>query len=752
MNSDLLIKVLKAAGLLLFVRAGIYLFDYTSWSKPFTEELLINDRIWLDFWALAFVAALVIAYNTNLRLRFRSLLMIALLGVFGFVAVSLILDGTPFGTNAYWGDQKFRTAMITHYFAFGNWGDMYYKDLPSFYPPIYYYLLAIVAKVTSLKPFMMLKAGTLAIYLVWPFLLYFLWRRVLSPMRAFGVTLATFLFCSAMKSIPFSAPHAFIGNSAFIPFWLHYIERVGVKRSDWKFYLIGGIIGAAIFMTYYYGFFIGGLLLIIHALTENRYLSLKLNKRFALLPTIIVLAISAVLSTPFWLPLLVSVISNGYNPAQQRWHHSGSVGIGFPFLSMTFPALAYLIAICYSIRMRRQSVYRALLLLLVTIPLFYLIGTYLGAVDHPINLIKANEFLIVLAGPFVGLMFMALLRRIDKRRKRTRLIPGLLTVSLLIILLHNFNNYAAHDFVRKARAEVFPSWRFDPNDAERQKGKVFLTGYEELMSFKPVYSFIAHNEHYSNPASRFTERFEMLSLLQRVQDPRLFHYVLRHNRFDAVDYFMPRRDGDGFRHWVSLSNYPNRHAGHNLLFDTSLVTDSTLFIRRNGDNLYELTAENSYDTSPIQIGAKNSRTDSMLVLASLHNLVGYVRPEHQRTVRSHIPDIDMSWRQLTSKSWPHSLADSVVLLSIVSATAGDTVNLFLLFRSECPAMDRCRILLATNDNEEGVPLLFEKKVDQWRKGDLVFGSVQLPLNQLEQKYRVRLIYRNEEMAEAEFEI
>ncbi|UCD18249.1 MAG: arabinofuranosyltransferase, partial [Candidatus Zixiibacteriota bacterium] len=167
--------------LLLF---AFYLFLYSLPGKRFSEELLITDMIWLDAWGLASYMVLVVVWAAKMHWRLKARLLVAIFSVYGFITVCLILDGTPFGMNAYWGDQKFRQAMILKLIEFFPPVDFYYRDLPPFYPPVYYFLLSLVGRVFSLEAFRMIKAGTMLIYLVGPFLLYLMWRRIVSPFQA----------------------------------------------------------------------------------------------------------------------------------------------------------------------------------------------------------------------------------------------------------------------------------------------------------------------------------------------------------------------------------------------------------------------------------------------------------------------------------------------------------------------------------------------------------------------------------------
>lgn len=237
-------------GLFGYALLAAYLLKYSLISAGFNEERFITDHIWLDSWAMMFFAIVVVIWRSGFSWRSKGLLILAALSVYGVVEIALMYAGTPYGLNAYWGDMQFRIAMILKFIGFLKPGDFYYKALPAFYPPLYYFLLSVYARLFTIEAYKMLKIGSMLIYAFGPFLLYFFWRKLVSPFQAFLVTLSTFLICSFSGSSIQSVPHAFLANSFFIPWWLFFVERIGHSRKSWRFYLEGGIIGAAIFSTY----------------------------------------------------------------------------------------------------------------------------------------------------------------------------------------------------------------------------------------------------------------------------------------------------------------------------------------------------------------------------------------------------------------------------------------------------------------------------------------------------------------------
>ncbi|MFH1373632.1 MAG: arabinofuranosyltransferase [bacterium] len=713
-------RTLTILGLLVIsLVVGLSLFISSLQGKSFNEEQLVWDAIWLDAWALLFALTVLIIWGSPLSWRVKAPLLIGTFSCYGLVTVSLFFNGTPFGMNGCWGDQKFRMAMILKFSTWWIPGDFYYKDLPSFYPPVYYYLLSLGARILSVEAFKMIKVGSIVIYLVGPTVLYLMWRQMLSRNRALLVVLATFLFCSQGKIMPLSAPHAFVANAMFIPWWLYYIEQVKRPLRGRRQYLVGALIGAAIFSTYIYPFFIGAFLLLLRATFLRKWVA-RGESQFRWKSALTVLSFSAVLSAPFWLPLLISLITFGSGASERGWHHMGSTGILFSFQSFSIPGMAFLAALYYLLRHRVSPVYRALLMLTGATMVFYLPGAFLGAVGEPVNLIKANEFMIVMAGPVVGLAAAAMVRagRLHHRRGlATVVVIGLLS----LVFLHNFNGLIKHPMVKTARTTRAPGCGVDPGEMSSRVGSVFLTAQEELFAFYPVYAFIAINQHYSHPASQYLDRYRMLHLLQGISDPGLFHLALRHNRFDAVDYFLPRQKEGQFQILLALSNYPNRYSHQTLVYDTTLLSDTTLFRKEKGEHLYKVL-DNAQQDNPIPV----STPSDWQQLLRLHLLRGYLNDTGQELLDKRL-DIDRAgWRRLIDDETDRSFGDRIELLDAYAVRDGDSLHLLLAFYVADHFYSDQKVFVhlypghgeTMFDNFDFTPT---PPVRSWKKGDIVFN-------------------------------
>ncbi|MDZ4723885.1 MAG: arabinofuranosyltransferase [candidate division Zixibacteria bacterium] len=741
---------IRKHGLLSGLLTAFFLFGLglIIWSWPlriYTEDRLIYDLMWLDAWGLSFCLATIFVWVSKLSTTTKVYLGLMCLSLYGVVTVSLIFDGTDFPDNSYWGDNKFRLAMILKFATVSAVKDYYYKDLPLFYPPIYYWLLAFFSKLMSIDAYKMMKIGSQYIYLLSPPLLFVMWRRILDPFRAFLVAALTVLICSSDNPLQLYRPHAFLGNSFFLPWWLLYIEQVKPKKEDWKFYVSGGLIGAIIFATYFYAFFIGALAIVARS-TIFRKWSLINPPTFSLTRAWAILALGALISFPYWLPSMQSVWEFGSDRSRGDWHHSGSTGISFSFLSFSLVGLLFLAGIFYGIKRRRTSLNRGLLVLLAAVPIYFLIGSVLGALDHPINLIKSQDFLQFLAAPLIGLWVAAMIRA-DRFRIKARFIVPAAVVVLLVVLVSRFGNHIREVSVKTARTAQVQTWNTDPDEMRQRAGSVFLSGHEEFFVFYPVYTFISINEVYSHPAARFIQRYELLYLTQFISDPYLFNIVLRHNKYDAVDYFMPRKVNDQLEVTIALSHYPNLLAVRNLHYPPGFLYDSTLFRKQTGDLLFEVmpnAVSPGYDSNYYGLDVtKNPRGWSRLGM-----IRSYLTETGQKLWDERIGMATPPLSEIVKLEPDHSFDNKIHLLSMNIYAAYDSLYLTSIIRINRDLHEDYRVLFHLYPKDKSEPMLnydfaTSDSTIHWRTGDMKLLSRTIPKAACDFDYHIGFFSKEE---------
>ena len=479
-------------------------------------------------------------------------------------------------------------------------------------------------------------------------------------------------------------------------------------------------------MTYYYPFFIGALLLLVRMTILRRWTYLNSPVPFRVRPAFCVLLSSALLSAPFWLPLLISMIVYGNNAAQQEWHHMGSVGIAFKYHAFSFTGITFLVSIYFGLRRRMTRLNRGLLLLLGTVSFYYFIGTTLGAMGKPINLIKANEFLLVLAGSFIGLMVATVMRTSLLHRGRGKAIALIIT-ALFPIFLHGFNRLIRHPMVKTARTTWGVSWGLDKDEMVHRQGSVFLSAHEALTAFYPVYNFIAHNQHYAHPASRHIQRFRFLHNLQVTQEPYLFNLALTHNRFDHVDFFMPRKKDGRFQILQGLSNYPDRYADQALNYNMAVISDTTLFRKEKGEHLY-CVLDLGKDIK--EYHGRTSEYD-LVDLTRLRMLRDDLDSTGQIRMDKYMGPLWSNWCYLTPSDGSTNFDNRIELLNAFSISRNDSLHFLFAFYVADQFYQDHRIFLhvypgygeASFDNYD---FASTPKVKDWEKGDIVVCERTIP--------------------------
>ncbi len=420
-----------------------------------------------------------------------------------------------------------------------------------------------------------------------PFALYRLWRTVVSPTRALFISCAVMLVDIGGNFMLVNVPYAFLANSLFVPWWLHYLEGIGERNSSTRDWAIGSVLGAFLFATYFYPFFILALWIVARITATAARIKLLAYDARTFVRSCAILLGAAAISSPYWFPVMRSVYHFGSDRSRGDWHHAGSPGVTFPFLDLTPIGIILMLAVGFALWRNRSRWARMLIFMVGTCLLYFLVGSVLGALDRPVNLIKCREFSWAVLAPLVGLGGYTLYAQARAGRSAIFLAYGVAIVAS-IFAVRGLSSLARSSAIDTAIKTQVPDFRISPEDTRALSGSVLLSSNEEIFAFVPAYAFICVNEHYSHPASRFALRYDFLNILQRAKNPWLLHLALRHNVFDPIDYVMPEKRGDSYYFTTALSTYPDRLKQVETRFDAVLLQDTALFTRITGPNLHRV--------------------------------------------------------------------------------------------------------------------------------------------------------------------
>jgi galactan 5-O-arabinofuranosyltransferase len=712
-----------------FCFIGLLVVQYFQQIPATSQEMRNYGFMGLDFWNLLFVFAVVLLWVIPGALPSKRIAMLFILGVYGAIALSLVFAPSPFPDNGFCGDQKFRMAMIERFTSSGWPTDYYFKGLPIFYPPVYYLVLGLLGKLTSHHGYEMLQIGLKLLFLFMPFLLFWMWRKIVSPTSAIFITSAIILIDVAGSFMLVGVPHAFISNSLFIPWWLYYIQGIGCSpRFSWSTWISGSIIGALLLATYFYPFFILGFMLVIFTcLVISRSHSTILPVRNLHQVWFQILGVG-VFSAPYWFPNLLSIIHFGMDRSRGDFYHSNSGGLGFPFLEFNWIGLIGAAGILFALWRVRSRILRSLLWLLAVCLGFYLLGSLLGAIDFSLNLTKDREFTWAVMTTLIGLSIFSGVQWILHRRNGRIISIGTVTI-IMLICVRGMISFAHDSTVERSRTSNVLFSDLPSDFVLKLKDHVLLTYGEEIYAFIPIYAFINVNEHYAHPASRFALRYDFLHHLTGVRDSRVLNVAMRNNQFDAVDYLIPEHVGESFRFQVALSNYPNGLILKDLSFSASLLSDTSGFSQFPGFGLFEVRSDIT-SIPKVKIDASN-RCDSLIQMSHIAAIQDRLQPIGKDIIERSLPKEFPKCVRYLDASHPYWFDKKILLIDCHSFSFEDSIYLVMSFRINRQIPNPRRVYLHVFPEENDSELVnFDFPPDinssNWQVGDVITLCRTLP--------------------------
>ncbi len=493
-------------------------------------------------WLVVCTAVVLTILASRLPRGTKGLLIAVLVGSALMLGAAFILsanDFAPFGAAL---DQSHRTASITKFAAGWGWVDFAYKGLPASYPPLSFWVLGRLAALLSIAPWKMLKVDVLATAFLVPVLSWPLWRRVVGEVSGAAAVLAGALVFQAWYR-----PMAWLVVALFVPWWLWGVLGVGRSPARSRLELaVAAVIGAALLCTYYFPFFLGVLMLLVVLVLRRpaaaRGLALPPQN---LRDTGLVLGGTAVLSSPFWLPLAVSVLRYGYQSSFNRYYVSDFVDLRLRFLTFDVPGIVMLVGLVYLLLTARRSPISLALLGLLAAGLLYYVAGYVGVLANvPILSFQADEVIDAILGAAAGLalvdgwQFLVGSEWLRARFGRAGVTTAAVVAGVLLAFSLAQSAVSSIPYVNEQRASVYPATLLA--DFQRAAGgsvthRVVLTDLWQLPTFLPVYVFNWWDTQASSPSSRENDRTAFLDRLSQEQDPAAFSIALLHNVYDRID-------------------------------------------------------------------------------------------------------------------------------------------------------------------------------------------------------------------------
>lgn len=526
---------------------------------PFYDAI---SRIYIFFFAII----LYFIFSRDKWKGDRNNLAIATLSIFYSTFLFFLFLPTPYGLNGIFGDSLFRTAYITKFSYHWDLIDFFYKDLPSFYSPLYFYILGKLTTIFNKEPYEMVKIGFILTAFFLPFVSFYFWSKIIPKKLAVLVTYFSFFGLNVILFL--HKADEFIALLLFVPWWLYYVGNIRNNGKDIWWYIWGGLIGAVIFQFAFLWFFIGCVSLILRLVL--RY---KLNKMWNIF---VMLALTALFSSYFWGRLLLSITKNGIDSFQNRAFQPYMVQFPFPFFEISVIGVLLFIGLIGLIYFFKKSeLFSSIGLLLFSCYLWYILGYFGIILNSPILHSKMTymiDYLLIIS-------FILTLNGIYDFLKRNLTINPHFVIILLLVLMIFFGEVSLIPIkhtkqYKDSLTQELPVELLETIKLIDYKDKVFLTSYQPIFAYLPVYGFISPVAHYSHPAGQFSERVEFLEKLSNINDSYELLINFRNNKFDRIDYLLLREENNIFILYIIEDDFPVKmRKRKDIQFDNSLFDD-----------------------------------------------------------------------------------------------------------------------------------------------------------------------------------
>jgi galactan 5-O-arabinofuranosyltransferase len=591
-------------GLTALAAMGWLLLETTPPASTGDPTVDVAARLWLVLCTIAGVALVA----SPLPARAKGIMVAAVAGGALLVGAALVLSANDFAPIGAVLDQSTRTALITKYANHWGWVDFAYAKLPVYYPPLSFWIFGRLAALFSIAPWKMLKVETLTVAFVIPVLTWPMWSRIAGRAAATAAVVAGVLAFQAGGAQAWYRPHAWLGVALFVPWWLWAVMGIGRSRPTSRGQIVvAAAVGAAIFCIYYFPFFLGVIqLVLVYALArpaaKHGIDTRPRDPRRAAW----VVGGAAVLSSPYWLPMLISIARHGAQIAFNRWYTPEFVDLRFRFLTFDLIGIVMLFGLVYLLATSVKSPVSLALLGLLVAAFLYAAVDYLGILSNfPLLSFQANDVTDTVLSVAAGLgawqvwQFAtkdpALLARFGSFAVRATLA----TVAVILVFALAQLGMDNMPYVKEQREAQYPSALladFDRATQGKANNQVVFTDVSEIPVFENVFVFNWWDAHYMDPPALFNDRTDFMEALSRETNPTAFALAFAHNRYDTIHdvVFRPPSGDAPFQYTYTADAFPKGAVSKTITYEPNLFTNR-LFVRVDTPNLTVFRIDRGHD-------------------------------------------------------------------------------------------------------------------------------------------------------------
>lgn len=495
------------------------------------------------------------------------------------------------------GDELFTGAFLTRVLNGQIFSDFYYANLAPFYPPLYFWVTGTISRLFTNEAIIAAKIGILGAIFIW-FIGSYLWQKLFwnkidrskekiaiykSPWfwLLFPIIYLLSLDFDNIIVKPYETLTALFG---VILIGL-IAESFDWQKWNWKNYLFLGISGGLLFSTYYFWWFIFIPVLFYLALISQKK---KINLIRIILLGLVIFACSAI----YLIPLLLN-----YSHGLENWQAVFFVPTDFitfaPWQILSLKSLIFLAGIIGLIAFAKEKLIKANLAILITCFVYQFINLVifvLGA--KPMQCQKPFLFLGG-ATLCVGATYLAIYAWENYfKTLETKKIAAICAIVIFIPLLPMIKfvddpvvpsqiekDLTDSDFMQLAQI-------IEINVPDYQSRIWLTSGTPEINLYIPLNYYIAHNPHFSHPASIYTQRLNLVQKLSEAKTPEEFNSAINESQ-PLITGLVLIKDKESYPLAYWQDNYPNGGKELKINLSQNLITEE-YWQKVYSDNLWDI--------------------------------------------------------------------------------------------------------------------------------------------------------------------
>ena len=456
------------------------------------------------------------------------------------------------------------------------WKDFSYSNFTAFYPPLFFCLFGFLGSLLDFNGVQMAKLAAFVSLFLFPWLIYFIqkwyWNEKKEDINlphklVFFLTpiiISLFIDWDAFVQKPYE-----LLSVALSILWISFLVLdIRRKSFGWKSFLIYGITGGIIFMTYYLWLVFGAIAISFYALSVPKKEQIRFYLRL-----LGVGVITLLVSSPYIFPLIATYQVNGSENWQTILITSKGISLYAPMFEFVSLKSFLMLGGFFSLLFFYKREYIKILFFIFLSSYIWQTVGFLTVLlfDTPIQEFKGFYFLnrTVLAfalaygiGELWG--FLKKTKSFNKFEKPVLLV-ALLFLSTQMFFGFFIDNPKVQSRLVESRflsAPIADLVKFLEEDKEIEQKTILHSGIVELNAFLPINNFIYFNQHNSHPAALFSGRLSFIKNLSLSGNAEEFYNLSSSNFYSPIDRFILYKKDQGIYNLAfEIDNFPNLSKG-----------------------------------------------------------------------------------------------------------------------------------------------------------------------------------------------